>query len=63
MNAWLMVVQLGGEQHARRIARAIGAARVHTPILRTGQLANLILDTVRGRAPDPYRCVARVFQR
>ncbi|RKP23433.1 S-adenosyl-L-methionine-dependent methyltransferase [Syncephalis pseudoplumigaleata] len=44
--------RLGGEQHARRIARAIGVARAHTPILRTEQLATLVLDTVRGQIND-----------
>ncbi|KAI8049766.1 MraW methylase family-domain-containing protein [Syncephalis plumigaleata] len=54
--------RFGGEQHARSIARSIAATRIKTPILRTTQLTELILNTVRGRTPDPYRCVARVFQ-
>jgi hypothetical protein len=29
----------------------------------TEQLANIVLDTVKRRTPDPYRSVARIFQR
>ncbi|KAI9592501.1 ribosomal RNA small subunit methyltransferase H [Syncephalis fuscata] len=52
----------GGEHHSRRIARAIGVARTQSPILRTSQLTELVLKTVRGRTADPYRSVARIFQ-
>ena len=36
----------GEERNAARIARAIVAARANTPILRTGQLAKIVADTV-----------------
>ena len=56
---------LGEERHARRIARAIVAARSEAPIVTTGRLAEIVRATVpphhpkEGRAIDP---ATRSFQ-
>ncbi len=42
--------RLGEERHARRIARAIVAARERAPIVRTGQLAEIVLRATPGPA-------------
>lgn len=44
--------QLGEERQARRVARAIVAAREESPIRRTGRLA-LIVERTLGRRPGP----------
>lgn len=54
---------LGGERHARRIARAIAAGRRRAPLLRTGQLAELVVRAL----PAPARrqrihAATRTFQ-
>jgi 16S rRNA (cytosine1402-N4)-methyltransferase len=51
----------GEERHGRRIARAIVAARVATPILRTGELAELIVRTIGRREPGKHPAT-RTFQ-
>ena len=51
----------GEERYARRIARAIVAARSAAPIERTGQLAQLIADAVPTREPGKHPAT-RTFQ-
>jgi 16S rRNA (cytosine1402-N4)-methyltransferase len=46
--------QFGEERHSRRIARAIVERRRETPIERTGELADLILQTI-GRRTDTHK--------
>lgn len=55
-----VIRELGEERHAGRIARAIVAARGVEPITRTGQLAEIIARTVRGR--DGKHPATRSFQ-
>ncbi len=45
----------GDERHARRIARAICAARESEPIARTGQLAGIISQAIPKRFHEPGR--------
>lgn len=51
----------GEERYARRIARAIVAARSAAPIERTGQLAQLVADAVPTREPGKHPAT-RTFQ-
>jgi len=44
------IFQLGEERHSRRIARHLVAVRRRTPIVRTGQLANLVVEALPGAA-------------
>lgn len=44
------IFRLGEERYSRRIARAIVTARRRTPLLRTGQLAALVVDALPGAA-------------
>jgi 16S rRNA (cytosine1402-N4)-methyltransferase len=53
--------ELGEERFARRIARAIVAARAVEPILRTGQLAGIIAAAVPTREPGKHPAT-RSFQ-
>ncbi|MEM6640324.1 MAG: 16S rRNA (cytosine(1402)-N(4))-methyltransferase RsmH [Pseudomonadota bacterium] len=53
--------QFGEERHARRIAAAIVGARDDAPITRTGQLAQLITDSVP-RSKERIHPATRVFQ-
>jgi 16S rRNA (cytosine1402-N4)-methyltransferase len=43
-----IIYRYGEERQARRIARAIVAARADGPLTRTGELANIVRDTYRG---------------
>jgi 16S rRNA (cytosine1402-N4)-methyltransferase len=56
-----LIRNLGEERYARRVARAIAAARVQTPIRRTAQLAEIVRAAIPGREPglDP---ATRTFQ-
>lgn len=54
--------EYGGERHSSRIARAIMATRERTPIIRTGQLTQLIRSQTRGGGAAFGRTAARVFQ-
>ena len=56
-----LIGRLGEERYARRIARAIAAARRRAPIRRTGELAEIVRDAVPTREPglDP---ATRTFQ-
>jgi 16S rRNA (cytosine1402-N4)-methyltransferase len=56
-----LIRSLGEERFARRIARAIVAARQHQPIRRTGELAEIVRGAVPKREPglDP---ATRTFQ-
>lgn len=56
-----IIYHLGEERFARRVARAIVEARIHTPFTRTLQLANVIRGAVRksGDGIDPS---TRTFQ-
>jgi 16S rRNA (cytosine1402-N4)-methyltransferase len=56
-----VVFRLGEERFARRIARAIVAARATAPITRTAQLAALIADAVPTREPGKHPAT-RTFQ-
>ena len=53
--------QFGEERHARRIARAIVERRRDTPIERTGELADLIAQTIGRREPGKHPAT-RSFQ-
>ncbi|MEM1262319.1 MAG: 16S rRNA (cytosine(1402)-N(4))-methyltransferase RsmH [Pseudomonadota bacterium] len=53
---------LGEERHARRIARAIAAERERVPLTRTGQLAELIRNTVPSRPNERIDPATRSFQ-
>ena len=53
--------ELGEERFARRIARAIVAARTVEPILRTGQLAGIVAAAVPTREPGKHPAT-RTFQ-
>jgi len=53
--------ELGEERFARRIARAIVAARAVEPILRTGQLAGIVAAAVPTREPGKHPAT-RSFQ-
>lgn len=52
---------LGEERQARRIARAIVAARSEQPITRTGELADLVARTIGRREPH-HHPATRTFQ-
>ena len=52
----------GEERQARRIARAIVAARAETPITRTGQLAEIVRAAYRGGAASKIDPATRTFQ-
>src|SRR5205085_7146620 len=56
-----LIRDLGEERFARRVARAIAAARRQTPIRRTGQLADIVRGAIPRREPglDP---ATRTFQ-
>jgi 16S rRNA (cytosine1402-N4)-methyltransferase len=55
--------EYGEERHARRIARAIVAARATAPIATTLQLAGLVEGSVpRGKGPRRIHPATRVFQ-
>jgi 16S rRNA (cytosine1402-N4)-methyltransferase len=56
-----LIHQLGEERHARRVARAIVAARARAPIARTGELADLVRGAVP-RARDGIDPATRTFQ-
>ena len=55
-----VIAALGEERHARRIARAIVAARAAAPITRTLQLAEIVRRAVRGH--DGKHPATRTFQ-
>lgn len=58
-----IIFHLGEERHARRIARAIAAARRLAPITRTAQLAEVIRGAVPGRGGrDGIDPATRTFQ-
>jgi 16S rRNA (cytosine1402-N4)-methyltransferase len=56
-----LIRNLGEERYARRVARAIVAARRRTPIRRTGELADIVRAAIPSREPglDP---ATRTFQ-
>src|SRR5205807_10625992 len=56
-----LIRSLGEERFARRVARAIGAARQRAPIRRTGELAEIVRGAIPTREPglDP---ATRTFQ-
>jgi 16S rRNA (cytosine1402-N4)-methyltransferase len=56
-----IIFRYGEERHARRIARAIVAARSVAPITRTAQLAEIVRGVVR-RANDGIDPATRTFQ-
>jgi 16S rRNA (cytosine1402-N4)-methyltransferase len=57
------IFQLGEERYSRRIARALVAARVRTPIVRTGQLADLVVGALPGQARGGrIHAATRTFQ-
>ncbi|MGH8129661.1 MAG: 16S rRNA (cytosine(1402)-N(4))-methyltransferase RsmH [Steroidobacteraceae bacterium] len=58
---FMVIARLGEERHARRIARAIVAARNITPIATTGRLAGIIAAAVPGREPGRHPAT-RTFQ-
>jgi 16S rRNA (cytosine1402-N4)-methyltransferase len=56
-----VIFQYGEERHARRIARAIVAARSEAPIARTLELAAIVRRVVR-KSPDGIDPATRTFQ-
>jgi 16S rRNA (cytosine1402-N4)-methyltransferase len=56
-----VISRLGEERHARRIARAIVAARSVAPIVSTGRLSALVADAVPTREPGKHPAT-RTFQ-
>jgi 16S rRNA (cytosine1402-N4)-methyltransferase len=56
-----IIFKYGEERHARRIARAIVAARALAPIERTAQLANIVARVV-GRGDGRIHPATRTFQ-
>ena len=57
-----IIYRYGEERQARRIARAIVAARADTPLTRTGQLADIVRDTYRGGSRSKTDPATRTFQ-
>ncbi|MEX2148895.1 MAG: 16S rRNA (cytosine(1402)-N(4))-methyltransferase RsmH [Steroidobacteraceae bacterium] len=57
----VVISRFGEERHARRIARAIVAARESAPITTTGRLAGIIAACVPGREPGRHPAT-RTFQ-
>ena len=57
----MVIARLGEERHARRIARAIVAARETAPIATTGRLAGIVAACVPGREPGRHPAT-RTFQ-
>lgn len=57
----MVIARLGEERHARRIARAIVAAREIAPIATTRRLAGIIAAAVPGREPGRHPAT-RAFQ-
>jgi 16S rRNA (cytosine1402-N4)-methyltransferase len=56
-----VIAILGEERHARAVARAIVAARVATPIVTTGALAEIVAKVVHAR-PGAIHPATRTFQ-
>jgi 16S rRNA (cytosine1402-N4)-methyltransferase len=56
-----VIAELGEERFARRVARAIVAARDAGPLVRTGELAALVARAVRTREPGKHPAT-RTFQ-
>lgn len=56
-----VIAKLGEERHARRIARAIVAARATGPVATTGRLAGIVAAAVPGREPGRHPAT-RTFQ-
>ncbi|MEX2051072.1 MAG: 16S rRNA (cytosine(1402)-N(4))-methyltransferase RsmH [Steroidobacteraceae bacterium] len=57
----MVIARLGEERHARRIARAIVAARKTEPVATTGRLAGIVAAAVPGREPGRHPAT-RTFQ-
>jgi len=57
----MVIARFGEERHARRIARAIVAARALEPIATTGRLAGIVAASVPGREPGRHPAT-RTFQ-
>lgn len=57
-----ILFHLGEERAARRIARAIVAARAETPITRTGQLAEVVASCLPRAKPGQSHPATRSFQ-
>ncbi|HEX3860720.1 MAG TPA: 16S rRNA (cytosine(1402)-N(4))-methyltransferase RsmH [Stellaceae bacterium] len=56
-----LIRSLGEERFARRVARAIVAARQHAPIRRTGELAEIVRSAIPTREPG-FDSATRTFQ-
>jgi len=56
-----VIARLGEERHAKRIARAIVAARASGPVDTTGRLAGIVAAAVPGREPGRHPAT-RTFQ-
>ena len=57
-----VIYELGEDRHARRIARAIVAARARAPITTTGQLADVVRRAVPKRGYSRIDPATRTFQ-
>jgi 16S rRNA (cytosine1402-N4)-methyltransferase len=57
-----IIFHLGEDRAARRIARTIVAARVDAPIVRTGQLAQIVTGCMPRQRPGQIHPATRTFQ-
>ena len=57
-----IIYRYGEERQARRIARAIAAARADAPLTRTGQLADIVRDIYRGGRKSKTDPATKTFQ-
>ena len=57
-----IIATLGEEKRARAIARAIVARRTEEPIMRTGELADIVARVLGRRHDDPKHPATRTFQ-
>jgi 16S rRNA (cytosine1402-N4)-methyltransferase len=57
-----VIYEFGEERHARRIARAIAAAQTRTPLVTTGQLADVVRRAVPRKGYSRIDPATRTFQ-
>ena len=57
-----IIFHYGEERYARKVARAIVAARVEKPFTRTGELANIVRSIVHKKPGDRIDSATRTFQ-
>jgi 16S rRNA (cytosine1402-N4)-methyltransferase len=57
-----VIYRFGEERHSRRIARALVAARVHTPLSTTGQVAEIVRRAIAKKGWERIDPATRTFQ-